>query len=73
MSEMSIQLAGDSSRPGSRMDQMDRQMLGDELSRSLIDISGSMANLAPAKTSDAYSFPQGKNMLVGLCLVWFDI
>merc|ERR1711973_632305 len=66
MSECSIQLPGDvsqcQSRPGSRMD----QMLGDELSRSLLDLTTS-GNLraSPAQNASysAAGFPQGKNML----------
>merc|ERR1712039_495388 len=66
MSECSIQLPGDvsqcHSRPGSRMD----QMLGDELSRSLLDLttSGNLrASPAHNASYSAAGFPQGKNML----------
>merc|ERR1712203_1058895 len=62
MSECSIQLPGDVSRPGSRMD----QMLGDELSRSLLDLttSGNLrASPAHNASYSAAGFPQGKNML----------
>merc|ERR1711990_1431742 len=66
MSECSIQLPGDvsqcHSRPGSRMD----QMLGDDLSRSLLDLttSGNLrASPAHNASYSAAGFPQGKNML----------
>merc|ERR1712107_525770 len=66
MSECSIQLPGDvsqcHSRPGSRMD----QMLGDELSRSLLDLttSGNLrASPAHNASYSAAGFPEGKNML----------
>merc|ERR1711981_1332406 len=61
MSECSIQLPGDVSRPGSRMD----QMLGDELSRSLLDltISGNLQASPAHNASYSSGFPQGKNML----------
>merc|ERR1712083_736703 len=61
MSECSIQLPGDGSRPGSRMD----QMLGDELSRSLLDLTTSRNLQASPAHNASYSsgFPQGKNML----------
>merc|ERR1711970_1692071 len=60
-SECSIQLPGDVSRPGSRMD----QMLGDELSRSLLDLttSGNLQASPAHNTSYSSGFPQGKNML----------
>merc|ERR1712113_475941 len=73
MSECSIQLPGDvsqcHSRPGSRMD----QMLGDELSRSLLDLttSGNLrASPAHNASYSAAGFPQGKNMLV-ICKVLY--
>merc|ERR1712130_87839 len=61
MSECSIQLPGDVSRPGSRMD----QMLGDELSRSLLDLttSGNLHASPAHNASYSSGFPQGKNML----------
>merc|ERR1712226_807306 len=61
MSECSIQLPGDGSRPGSRMD----QMLGDELSRSLLDLttSGNLQASPAHNASYSSGFPQGKNML----------
>merc|ERR1711981_117154 len=61
MSECSIQLPGDVSRPGSRMD----QMLGDELSRSLLDLttSGNLQASPAHNASYSSGFPQGKNML----------
>merc|ERR1712203_1357306 len=66
MIECSIQLPGDvsqcHSRPGSRMD----QMLGDELSRSLLDLTTSSNLRASPAHNASYSaagFPQGKNML----------
>merc|ERR1712088_183703 len=66
MSECSIQLPGDvsqcHSRPGSRMD----QMLGDDQSRSLLDLttSGNLrASPAHNASYSAAGFPQGKNML----------
>merc|ERR1712083_399918 len=65
MSECSIQLPGDvsqcHSRPGSRMD----QMLGDELSRSLLDLttSGNLRASPAHNASYSSGFPQGKNML----------
>merc|ERR1712001_772400 len=61
MSESSIQLPGDGSRPGSRMD----QMLGDELSRSLLDLttSGNLQASPAHNASYSSGFPQGKNML----------
>merc|ERR1712088_114758 len=61
MSECSIQLPGDVSRPGSRMD----QMLGDELSLSLLDltISGNLQASPAHNASYSSGFPQGKNML----------
>merc|ERR1712130_74391 len=64
MSECSIQLPGDVSRPGSRMD----QMLGDELSRSLLDLttSGNLHASPAHNASYSSGFPQGKNMLDGL-------
>merc|ERR1712037_555143 len=61
VSECSIQLPGDVSRPGSRMD----QMLGDELSRSLLDLttSGNLQASPAHNASYSSGFPQGKNML----------
>merc|ERR1712172_139282 len=61
MSECSIQLPADVSRPGSRMD----QMLGDELSRSLLDLttSGNLQASPAHNASYSSGFPQGKNML----------
>merc|ERR1712088_1204986 len=61
MSECSIQLPGDGSRPGSRMD----QILGDELSRSLLDLttSGNLQASPAHNASYSSGFPQGKNML----------
>merc|ERR1739844_740418 len=54
-------LPGDVSRPGSRMD----QMLGDELSRSLLDLttSGNLQASPAHNASYSSGFPQGKNML----------